>query len=96
VFLFGLRPSQTLTNVKINGKPIKLESTKKTNFVTNADVPLAVTIEFDAAKGGTLDVDYMAIVPGWPEGDKKPPGPPTNWTPATGARVIIGSAPVKW
>ena len=96
VFLFGLRPSQTLTNVKINGKPIKLESTKKTSFVTNADVPLAVTIEFDAATGGTLDIDYMAIVPGWPEGDKKPPGPPTNWTPATGARVIIGSAPFKW
>jgi hypothetical protein len=89
--LLSLRPSVALTDARLNGKPIKLDADKWTPVSMRAAVPADLVLE-GAAAPGTIEVRYLTSIDGLPPGRPQPAGPPTNWTPLSGSRAIMGTA----
>lgn len=89
--LLSLRPSVALTDARLNGKPIKLDVDKWTPVSMRAAVPADLVLE-GAAGPGTIEVRYLTSIDGLPPGQPQPAGPPTNWTPFSGTRAMMGTA----
>jgi hypothetical protein len=89
--LLSLRPSVALTDARLNGKPIKLDADKWTPVSMRAAVPADLVLEGTAGPG-TIEVRYLTSIDGLPPGQPQPTGPPTNWTPLSGSRAIMGTA----
>jgi hypothetical protein len=90
---FMVTPSQALSNVRVNGRPVKLAKGEPTRIGWRAETAGArLLLEFDSGQAGSLTVDYLYAVPGMPAGAPPPRGPDTDWTLLNGTRVLGGSA----
>jgi hypothetical protein len=90
---FMVTPSRALSNVRVNGRPVKLVKGEPTRIGWRAETRGArLVLEFDSGGPGNLAVDYLYAVPGMPAGAPTPRGPDTDWTLLNGTRVSSGSA----
>ncbi len=90
---FVVTPSRDLSNVRVNGRPVKLPAGKPTRVGWRAETPNAeLVLTFEAGGAGNLAVDYLYALPGMPAGAPPSGGPDTDWTLLNGTRVLGGSA----
>ena len=95
-FSMAFRPSAALGDVRLNGKPVRLAPQQWTKLSFGADVPVDLTLEFDATIPGTMEYDYRTAVDGLPPSAPQPTALPTNWTLYSGSRMVTGSARLAW
>ena len=91
LLLMSLRPSVALADVRINGKPVKLAPGRWTPLGMRAAVPANLVIEGKAAQPGNLEIRYLSAVDSLPSEAPRAAGPPTNWTPLSGGRAVMGT-----
>ena len=90
---FVITPSRALSNVTVNGRPVKLAAGTPTRVGWRAETPSAeLVLQFGSSGAGNLQVDYLYAVPGMPPSAPPPGGPDTDWTLLNGTRVMGGSA----
>lgn len=92
MLLLAIRPSVALDGATLNGKPVALATGKWTPVGMRAAVAADLLFTARAATPGTLEVRYLSATDDLPPGAPLPNGPPTNWTPLSGARAAIGTA----
>ena len=89
---FMVTPSRVLSNVRVNGRPVKLTKGEPTRIGWRAETAGArLLVEFDSDQSGSLAVDYLYAIPGMPAGATARRGPDTDWTLLNGTRVFGGS-----
>lgn len=87
-----ITPSRVLSNVRVNGRPVKLPTGKPTRVGWRAETPNAeLIVTFDSAAAGSLAIDYLYALPGMPADAPPSGGPDTDWTLLNGTRVLSGS-----
>jgi hypothetical protein len=90
---FMVTPSRALSNVRVNGRPVKLPAGKATRIGWRAETPNAeLVLQFEATGAGHLAIDYLYAIPGMPAGAPPSQGRDTDWTLLNGTRVVNGSA----
>jgi hypothetical protein len=90
---FMVTPSRALSNIRVNGRPVKLPAGKATRIGWRAETPNAeLVLQFESAGAGHLAIDYLYAIPGMPAGAPPSGGPDTDWTLLNGSRVVNGSA----
>jgi Peptidase family M28 len=90
---FMITPSRALSNVRVNGRPVKLPAGEPTRVGWRAETPNAeLVMTFEAKGAGNLAIDYLYALPGMPAGAPPSGGPDTDWTLLNGTRVLNGSA----
>lgn len=89
---FIITPSRDLSNVRVNGRSVKLPAGKPTRVGWRAETPNAeLLVTFESGGAGNLEVDYLYALPGMPAGAPPSGGPDTDWTLLNGSRVLSGS-----
>lgn len=92
-----VKPSAMLSNVRVNGRAVKLPVGEATRISWRAETPNAeLILQFDARSGGTLAVDYLYAIAGLSPGAPEPSGVDTDWTLLNGARVTGGSSLLRF
>jgi Peptidase family M28 len=91
LLLLSLRSSVPLDNVRLNGRPVKVEAGNWTSIGWRAAVPASLVLEAQSAKPGKVEVRYLTAIDGLPPGAPPPGGPPTNWTLLSGSRAVMGT-----
>lgn len=94
---FVVTPSRALSNVRVAGRPVKLPAGQPTRIGWRAETPDAeLVLQFEGGGAGELKIDYLYAVPGMPAGAPPSAGPDTDWTLLNGARVLNGSATLRF
>jgi Peptidase family M28 len=92
-----LKPHQALSNVTVNGKPVKLPQGKSTRVSWRAETPNAkLEIAFNKVGAGKLDLHYLYALPGLPDNAPRRDGVRTDWTYYNESRVVWGFRPLDW
>ena len=94
-----LRPNARVSDVRVNGVPTSVlrKPGEWTDLVWRA-APQGVTISFQAAGPGTLDIRYAQATPDWPAGAVALPPMPAKLMPwnLAGSTVVTGTRRVTW
>lgn len=89
-----INPRNRLTNVAINGRPLRMATGSTGSFRvhwTGSDAPLSLTFRADGP--GALQADYAAVIDHWPAGAKPlPPRPADLMAFGASDSTIIGGA----
>ncbi|MFN0045852.1 MAG: M28 family peptidase [Sphingorhabdus sp.] len=89
---FSIKPTLTLSNVRVNGKAINMRPGQPARIGWRAETPDAkLMFEFDRKAPGKLTIDYLYAVAKLPPGAPPMGGPDTDWTRFNGTRVVRGS-----
>ncbi len=93
----SLKPSKTLKNAQINGKPVRIGETQATRISWRAETANAqIVLEFDKDVGGQIAIDYLYALPGLPPGAPIVEGVPTDWVTLNQSRTYMGSEKLPW
>jgi Peptidase family M28 len=94
---FLIKPTSTLSNVRVNGKAIKMLPGQPARVGWRAETPDAqLLFEFDRKDPGGLMIDYLYAVAKLPDGAPPMGGPDTDWTRLNGTRVVRGSIKLNY
>lgn len=94
--MFLVKPSRTLTNATVNGKPVKLAGGQATRISYRAQTAGAIDLTFDDGTGGSIAIDYLYGSSRMPAGAPTPAGPTTDWTMFSDSKLVVGSTKVVW
>jgi hypothetical protein len=89
---FVVKSTVPLSNVDVNGKPVRVIPGKEIRLGWRSETPDAILqMRFDKENAGALDIDFVYAMAGMPQGAPPAGGPDTDWTRLNGARVVSGS-----
>lgn len=82
--------------MRVNGEPVTLNAGKLTRIGYRAATPAHLRLTFTTSGAGAMPIDWLYSVPGLPAGAPTPRGPPTNWTPLSHTRTVVGATKLDW
>jgi hypothetical protein len=93
----SVTPSQGLSDVRVNGKAIKLVAGQATRIAWRPETPGAeIILTFANTATGKLDIDWLYALAGMPAGAPTPKGAPTDWVHFNGTQAFSGSTQISW
>lgn len=93
----SVTPSQGLSDIRVNGKVIKLVAGQATRIAWRPETPGAeIVLTFADTATGKLDIDWLYALAGMPAGAPTPKGVPTDWVHFNGTQAFSGSTQIAW
>ncbi len=94
---FVVKSKIPLTNVDVNGKPVRVVPGTDIRLGWRSETPDAILqMRFDKENAGALDIDFVYAMAGMPQGAPPAGGPDTDWTRLNGAKVVSGSLNIAY